>query len=385
MKAECLLIGLILISSPVAIALDNGLGRVPIKGVTSWCMQGQCGWDRCWDAQYRSLADSMVSEGLLSAGYRYLHIDDCWVAGRNVTTGELYPDSDRFPQGMKSLVDYVHSQGLLFGIYTDVTTAPCIHGQYDREKGFVPGSWGHYEQDAATFASWGIDYVKADFCESKLSNGSVIDAEVAYSMFSKALNKTGRPMYFLACYDRWLNKTSGKPKTGFKAPWEWIHPVANAYRLSSDHHDNWSELLAEIELNANSANNSIPGSFGDWDALVTGGQGCTSAPTPPPIAFPQYRECNGPGAVNCGPRGGGAAGVRCPNMTMAEYRTSFSIWLLGASPLMIDADIRNMSQAQRDIEHPWRCVGCWRFSHRLCVCVCVCICIWWWWSSHYKQ
>ena len=74
------------------LGLNNGLGRVPIRGVTSWCMQGACGWDRCWDAQYRSLADAMVDYGLLAKGYVYLHVDDCWVGGRNATTGELFPD-----------------------------------------------------------------------------------------------------------------------------------------------------------------------------------------------------------------------------------------------------------------------------------------------------
>ena len=141
----------------VVTALDNGLGRVPIRGVTSWCMLGQCGWDRCWDAQYRSLADAMVEEGMKASGYTYLHVDDCWVGGRNATTGELYPDAQRFPFGMASLAEYVHNKGLLFGIYTDVTQNPCIHGQYDHERGHVPGSYGFYEADAATFARWGVE------------------------------------------------------------------------------------------------------------------------------------------------------------------------------------------------------------------------------------
>ena len=178
----------LLLSPERASSLDNGLGRVPIRGVTSWCMQGRCGWDRCWDAEYRSLADAMVDEGMKASGYRYLHVDDCWVGGRNVTTGELYPDPERFvrqpslsalslhthtrpsfiprshppwrvaaqPHGMASLVEYVHGKGLLFGIYTDVTQNPCIHGQYDDERGRVPGSYGHYATDAATFARWGV-------------------------------------------------------------------------------------------------------------------------------------------------------------------------------------------------------------------------------------
>jgi hypothetical protein len=242
--------------------LDNGLGLLPLRGISSWCVQGQCGWDRCWDAQYRSLADAMVDEGFLSAGYEYALIDDCWVAGRDNTTQELYADPTRFPDGIEAVADYFHSRGLKvrtlllcahqlsggwagalavmvgdsvapavvsfvtvgcctarahvagcsahvplgltrvlccgrlrqLGIYTDLTTAPCIHGQYDREHGKVPGSYGHYEQDAATFARWGADMVKADFCNAALPGGGSVDPEQAYPAFSAALNATGRPM-----------------------------------------------------------------------------------------------------------------------------------------------------------------------------------------------
>jgi alpha-galactosidase len=216
----------------------------------------------------------MVEEGLAASGYDYLTIDDCWVAGRNATTGELYPDPTRFPNGIASLAAYVHSKGLKLGIYTDVTPHPCIHGQYHREKEEVPGSWGHYQQDASIFAKWGIDYVKADFCTGKLPNGSMIDPEVAYPAFSRALNATGRPMYFIVCYDRWFNKTSGAPFPGYRPVWEWVHPWANAYRLGRDHHDDWTQLSKELDVNANRAHHSIIGSFGDFDFITTGGQGC---------------------------------------------------------------------------------------------------------------
>lgn len=203
------------------------------------------------------------------------------------------------------------------------------------------------------FSRWGADYVKMDFCRGDvpLPNGSLIDPAAAYADFSRALNKTGRPMYFLACYTAWVNKTTGLPRPGHRGPWEWAHPDTNAYRLGGDHHDSWVELEAELERNRDNSRHSIAGSFGDWDALVTGGQGCvtdpsTGRPVPPPPAAP----CSG-GLVNpkvdCGPPGGGPAGVRCPNMTDPEYRTAFSIWVIAASPLIIDADVRNMTAFQR--------------------------------------
>ena len=249
---------------------------------------------------------------------------------------------------MASLASYIRSRGLKMGIYTDVTTSPCIHGQYDRERGVVPGSWGHYTTDASTFARWGIEYVKADFCHDILPNGTTIDAEEAYTQFSRALNATGKQIYFLACYDRWVDpKHPGGVKPGVKPPWQWMHSVANAYRLGSDHHDDWQQLLAEIQGNAHNAQHSVAGSFGDWDALITGGAGCVDNSTTPPPS-PPHTPCQGPGAVNCGPQGDGPPGVRCPHMTEAEYRTSFSIWVLGASPLMIDADIRNLTSFQSE-------------------------------------
>ena len=133
---------------------------------------------------------------------------------------------------MADLAAYVHGLGLKIGIYTDVTTTPCVHGQYPNQSQ-VPGSWGHYQQDADTFARWGMDYVKADFCNAKLPNGTEIDPTVAYPAFSRALNATGRPMYFLVCYDRWINTSSGLPLSGKRPVWEWAHPVANAYRLGT--------------------------------------------------------------------------------------------------------------------------------------------------------
>lgn len=263
------------------------------------------------------------------------------MGGRNATTGELFADPERFPRGIAHLAAYAHARGLLLGIYTDVTSNPCVHGQYQRESEKVPGSFGHYDTDAKTFASWGVDYVKADFCNGSHDVGTgadkklvfTVDPKSAYTNFSAALNRTGRPMYFVACFDRWLPQ-GGSSTPSYAPPWMWMHPIANAYRLSKDHHDNWPQLSFEIATNAHAAAMSVPGSFGDWDYLTTGGEGCLAPgvnPTPP-----------------VGAAGGGAAGVRCANMTQHEYRTAVSLWIIGASPLIIDADIRNLSAFQRE-------------------------------------
>ena len=260
-------VALLLLASSAATGLDNGLGRLPVRGVSSWCVQGKCGWDRCWEAEYEGLADAMASEGLRDANYSYLIIDDCWVAGRNATTGRLYADPTRFPRGIAHIAQYAHARGLLLGLYTDVTRNPCVHGQYQREGEHVPGSLGHYEIDARTFASWGVDYVKADFCNGSHHVGMgadrklvfTVDPKEAYTNFSRALSNAGRPMYFIACFDRWTPKWGSNGAPIYQPPWEWMHPIANAYRLSGDHHDVWPELAREIETNSQAASHGQRG------------------------------------------------------------------------------------------------------------------------------
>ena len=300
-------------------ALDNGLARLPVRGVSSWCAEGLCAWDRCWDSEFRSLADAMVTSGLKDAGYEFLHIDDCWVAGRDNRTNTLFPDPTRFPHGMKDLADYIHSKGLKAGIYSSFGTHPCTHGQYPREHEDVPGSYGHTTQDAQTFADWGYDYVKIDACFTNKPDGTPINATAAYIAWSKALNATGRPIYYLV---RGYHNTNS---SNIPDEWDGLHPYVNAYRLFGDHHDNFAQLESEIEANALASLHSEPGSWGDWDFIITGGQGCNST------------------------KGHSTPGLRCPGMTSAEYYTEFSIWVVAASPLMVDADIRNMSALQRDI------------------------------------
>jgi alpha-galactosidase len=120
----------------------------------------------------REVADAMVTNGLRDAGYRYVVIDDCWQVARD-GQGRLVADSARFPGGIKPLADYVHSRGLQFGLYTDAGRRTC-QGR--------PGTYQHEEQDARSFAEWGVDYVKEDWC-----NAEGLDAPVQYAKFRDAL------------------------------------------------------------------------------------------------------------------------------------------------------------------------------------------------------
>jgi len=154
---------------------SSSVAQTPPMGWNSW-NKFACNVS---DKLIREMADAMVSSGMQAAGYQYVNIDDCWQVSRD-PQGAIVADPQRFPSGMKVLADYVHSKGLKLGLYTDAGTGTC-------EK--RPGSLNHEVQDAKTYASWGIDYVKIDWC-----NSEGLDPEVQYAKFRDALAESGRPM-----------------------------------------------------------------------------------------------------------------------------------------------------------------------------------------------
>src|SRR5438477_3399092 len=144
--------------------LDNSLARTPPMGWNSW---NHFGCDV--SAQLiKETADALAKSGMRDAGYQYLVIDDCWQVARDAA-GRLVADSARFPGGMKPLADYVHSKGLKFGLYTDAGRKTC-QGR--------PGTYQHEAQDAKSFAEWGVDYVKEDWCYA-----DSLDAPLQYAKF----------------------------------------------------------------------------------------------------------------------------------------------------------------------------------------------------------
>ena len=226
----------------------------------------------------RETADAMVASGMRDAGYRYVVIDDCWQVARDAK-GALVADPQRFPHGIKALADYVHSKGLLFGIYTDAGTNTC-QGR--------PGTLGHEEQDARTFAAWGVDYVKEDWCHAQH-----LDAPTQYAKFRDALMRTGRPIVLSIC--EW----------GSNQPWEWAPRVGNLWRTTDDIEDTWSSMLDNLDQSAEHATAAGPGAWNDPDMLEVGNGG----------------------------------------MTDQEYRAHFSLWAIMAAPLIAGNDLRDMSAA----------------------------------------
>jgi len=273
----CLGVGLAVAHQP-ARSLDNRLARTPPMGWNSW-NHFACDVS----AQLiRETADAMAKGGMRDAGYQYLVIDDCWQVARDAA-GRLVADSVRFPGGMKPLADYVHSKGLKFGLYTDAGRQTCQRR---------PGTYGSEEIDARTFAEWGVDYVKEDWC-----NSEGLDAPTQYAKFRDALAKAGRPIVFSIC--EW----------GSNRPWEWGPRTGNLWRTTGDIGDRWASMIALLDLNAQYALAAAPGAWNDPDMLEVGNGG----------------------------------------MTDDEYRAHFSLWALMAAPLMAGNDVRTMPAATRDI------------------------------------
>lgn len=152
----------------------------------------------------------MVELGLRDAGYDYVILDDCWSDGR-YSNGSLKPDFSKFPNGMKHVADQIHALGLKYGMYSDAGKYTC--GQYGRDT-FAPssrcrfgsvltktsaGSLGYETIDAQTFASWGVDYLKYDNCYNEGKSGTPQISYNRYNVMSKALNATGRPIFYSLC------------------------------------------------------------------------------------------------------------------------------------------------------------------------------------------
>lgn len=272
-----LVLGVVGVRAPSRL-LDNGLALTPPMGWNSWNHFG-CNVS---ESLIRETADSMAANGMRDAGYHYVVIDDCWQVSRTID-GTIVADPTRFPHGIQALADYVHSKGLKFGIYTDAGTKTC-QGR--------PGTYGHEEQDARTYAAWHVDYVKEDWC-----NATGLDAPAQYAKFRDALAHSGRPIVLSIC--EW----------GHNQPWDWAPRTGNLWRTTDDIEDKWLSMLSNLDISAQHSTIARPGAWNDPDMLEVGNGG----------------------------------------MTDAEYRAHFSMWAMMAAPLMAGNDLRAMSAATRTI------------------------------------
>ena len=254
-------------------AQEQNAGPTPPMGWNSWNHFAE----RVDDRGVRAAADALVASGMKDAGYVYINIDDTWEAGRDAQ-GFIQPNQ-KFPD-MKALADYVHSKGLKIGIYSSPAAKTCAGYE---------GSLGHEEQDAQSYAKWGIDYLKYDWCQSSGTREEMI---AAYTKMHDALKKTGRPIVLSLCEYGW-NKV-----------WEWGPSVGgNLWRTTGDISDQY-RVMADIGFSQNGLEKfARPGHWNDPDMLEVGNDG----------------------------------------MNEDEYRTHMSLWAILAAPLIAGNDLTRMT------------------------------------------
>ena len=260
----------------------GGMARTPPMGWNSW-NHFKATVD---DATVRGVADAMATNGMKDAGYVYINIDDTWEGDRD-SNGNIQANS-KFPD-MKALADYVHSKGLKLGIYSSPGPKTCAGYE---------GSYNHEQQDAKTWASWGIDYVKYDWCSAS-AMFKTGDEHAVYQIMGDALRASGRPIVFSLCqYGQEDVQTWGASVGG------------NLWRTTGDISDNWNSMSGlGFDRQVGLAPAAGPGHWSDPDMMEVGNGG----------------------------------------MTNDEYKTHFSLWAMLAAPLIAGNDVRNLSDDTKAI------------------------------------
>ena len=286
---------------PTATTERGKLAPTPPMGWMTWNMfKGDIS-----EQLIKEIADAMVESGLRDAGYKYVFIDDLWQGGRD-NRNNIIPDPKKFPNGIKALADYVHSKGLKLGIYSDAAQLTC---------GGCTASYGFEEQDARTFASWGVDYLKYDYCTAPEDRAT---ARLRYKTMADALSKSGRDIVLGIC--EW-GQRNGE---------EWCeHVGGQLWRTSSDVRDMWKDIVNQggvgildiINVTAPLSKQVRHGQWPDMDMLVVG--------------------LNGKGGPSSD-----LGGVGC---TYTEYQTQMSMWCMMSSVLALSNDLRHLTPEDKRI------------------------------------
>lgn len=275
--------------------MTHSPASTPPMGWNSWNTFGQ----GINETVVRETADALVATGLKDHGYNYIVIDDCWsIKDRRDGNGDLLPDPEKFPGGMKALADYVHDKGFKLGIYSDAAEKTCAG---------YPGSLGFEDQDARLWASWGIDFLKYDYCNAPLFDQAI--AIERYTRMGEALRSSGREFLFSLC--EWGNQ----------APHLWARQAGGQmWRVSGDVFDSWVDIQtgkwhslgidSSIDVAQEVHAYGGPGGWNDLDMLVVG--------------------LKGRGQI-------GGTGL-----SFLEYQTHMSVWVMACSPLMIGCDVRRL-------------------------------------------
>ena len=279
--------------------LENGLARTPPMGWLTW-ERYRCIIDCDQDPEncisehlIKVMADRMVEDGYLELGYEYIILDDCWLEKKRDSNNRLQPDKKRFPSGIRSLADYVHSKGLKFGIYEDYGTQTC---------GGYPGVIDNLELDANTFAEWTVDYVKLDGCYADVKS-----MDYGYPQFGIYLNKTNRPMVYSCSWPAY--QVDSKMEPNYKL----IAQYCNLWRNYDDIDDTFDSVYSITEWYASQqetlASVHAPGSFNDPDMLIIGNFG----------------------------------------LSYGQSKAQMALWSILAAPLIMSVDLRTIKPEYSDI------------------------------------
>lgn len=253
----------------------------------------------------RQTADAMVEEGFAAAGYKYIFIDDLWQGGRDAQNN-IIPDPKKFPSGIKALADYVHAKGLKLGIYSDAAQLTCAG---------ATASLGFEYQDARTFASWGIDYLKYDYCNAPEDSAT---ARARYHTMADALQKSGRDIVLGVC--EW----------GQRQAEEWCGQVGGQlWRTSYDVRDMWKDTLGQ-------------GGMGILDIINI------TAPLAPKVSASQWPDMDML-VVGLNGKGGPSSDLGGHGCSDIEYQTQMSMWCMLSSPLAMSNDLRKLTPEARRI------------------------------------
>lgn len=286
----------------------NGLAKTPPMGWMSW-ERFRCATncnkdpDHCINEKlYMTMADHLAKDGYLAAGYKTVSIDDCWEQKKppRDQDGKLVPNATRFPSGFKALGDYMHKLNVSFGIYSDEGSLTC---------GGYPGSRGHEEIDAKTFAEWGVDYLKLDGCHNSHDGFAV-----GYPAMGAALQKSGRDIVYSCSWPAYLgHNESTKPYDLM------IAAGCNLWRNYRDVQNNWGSVANIIDH------------WGDYSDVL--------------VKFAGPGHWNDPDMVLCGDDHGGTSKI----MTVDECKTQMSIWSIVAAPLIMSNDLRVVTKEYREL------------------------------------
>ena len=289
----------------VSAQLDSGAGRASYNGLALTPPMGWNDWYqyRCSITEDDVLANAkaLVSTGLAKLGYNYLNLDDCWMAPARASDGQLQADPARFPHGIAWLASQVHAMGLKLGVYESFGTTTCQR---------LPGSYGHYQQDADTFASWGVDFLKFDYCGVPAGTTST-SLQADYQEMSQDLKATGRPIVF----SEELPVAAGdaNPANANYLPYVSLSSkISNMWRMAPDEGTDFnSTVFGHLADDLPLAQYAHPGAWNDLDMLM--------------------------------------AGSSTFHWTVQQQETQMSIWAELASPLIVSSDLTSMSAATKQI------------------------------------